>query len=535
MIGVAGARESATFRPFFYSDEQGRILAWPELTARALHIDEQAAIGRRCWEVLGGSGASKWAECAVCQRRATVRRAPLGMYGARSSCDVLEAGGAQRGLLAWLPLSHVQPGDRGSALIESLVVRGVLAAHLGSIRDALQTLRSICAADDCELFVLDASGRSVELVDCEGVDRDKFMEITHMPLGEGYPGKVTLQRRPICTHHFERDTDFIRAGARNCGLHSFIGVPLVHQDRPLGYLGMGWRDASVPIEWCLRIIEESAQIIGEVLVVHGLKERAALGCIAPELSIRCLGTLEVIRNDRMSGHVAFRRRHARRLLGHLILKRGGALHRDWLIEALWPGAEHRAALNRLHGVVNVLRSAVETGRIRRRSAFIEFDGEHYRLNPDGACAIDLYAFDDALAAAGSARRRGDEPGCLAWLETAIDMYRGDLFGDDDGGGEVFEAHRIRVRHAYLDAVRAVARLRVARGDIGQALRILSDALVFEPAALDLHEMLIEELVRAGRLLEAREQFERCRVASWQHLDMAPPARLAQLLAQPQIC
>ena len=54
------------------------------------------------------------------------------------------------------------------------------------------------------------------------------------------------------------------------------------------------------------------------------------------------------------------------------------------------------------------------------------------------------------------------------------------------------------------------------------------ALALEPDAVDLQEMLIAELLAAGRLSEARQQYESCRVALRRYLDMEPSPRTRML-------
>ena len=116
------------------------------------------------------------------------------------------------------------------------------------------------------------------------------------------------------------------------------------------------------------------------------------------------------------------------------------------------------------------------------------------------------------------------------LEDALGLYRGCLFADSDDS-EVFEMHRVRLRHSYLDAVRAVARWKLRHDAHEDGIRVLQTALALEPDAVDLQEMLIAELLATGRLSEARQQYESCRVALRRYLDMDPPPRTRALTRQ----
>lgn len=519
------------FRPFFWVDGRFRVRAWPEATARALRVPAKAAVGRFCWDVVADKHDGRPdARCARCPAagaaHATLARDTHPGAAPPMPCAILPLSGPAHGALVWFPLSHVTSGGFGSAWLEGLVIRGALAERLGSIESTLEGLRRVCSADDCELFLLDASGKEVFLVDCEGYDRDAFMEITHMPLGAGYPGTVTLLQKPLFTNRFQRDRLFLRGEVKRRGIRSFVGVPLVDGGRPLGYLGVGWRDGSVPMEWGLRVLDEVKAIIPLAVPARFLPARRA-DVPAARLTICCFGVFEIFRDGHKLAPEAFVRRKALRLLKLLVLRRGVPVHRDELVELLWPDAPPRSGANRLHGVVNALRSTIESERGSRASAYVVCRDDRYRFNVEAPHSVDLYDFLDFVAAARDAQREGVDERALGLLEDAVRLYRGDLFADD-AEDDALETHRVRLRHVYLDAVRSLAALRIRWGHVDEAIWALRTALDFEPVAIDLYELLIARLAAAGRLAEARQQYECCRAALRKHLDMEPPARIRAL-------
>jgi DNA-binding SARP family transcriptional activator len=518
------------FRPFFVVDERFRIRGWPEVTARALHRPARMAIGRFCWEVTSTAPAPRPGErcqcCAALQSPADGAGSEASPAAAPDGCAVLPLPGPTRRAIIWLPLSRIATGAAGSTQMEGLVIRGALAGRLDSIEGTLDGLRRACAADDCELFLLDASGREVFLVDCEGPDRDAFLQQTRMPLGAGYPGKVTQSQKPLFTNRFQHDRLFLRDAVKRRGIRSFLGVPLLHAGRPLGYVGLGWRNASVPMEWGTKVLEDVKSLIAVALRGRYLPARTA-EAPAARLVIRCFGPFEVLQNGHKIPPEAFRRRRALELLKILILQRGVPVHRDQLVEQLWPGAAAGSGANRLHGVVSALRSTIEAGRSKRSSHYIVCREDHYLFNTAAPQSVDLHDFLELIAAARSAQRQGAEDHALTLFEDAMGLYRGDLFADDTGN-ESFEMHRVQLRHSYLDAVRAVTAARVRRNQIDEAARVLRAALALEPVAVDLQELLIGQLARVGRIVEARQQYESCRVALRRYLDMEPPPKIRAL-------
>jgi len=521
---------AAPFRPFFWVDEAFCVRGWPEVTARALRLPARAAVGRSCSDVIGGLGdEAAAARCARCPATgatpaADVAEAPEDLLHGR--CAIVPLAGPGGGSIIWLPLSHVVPGGGASARLEHLVARGVLADRLGSVADTLEGLRRMVGADDCELFLVEPSGKEVVLVDCEGPDREAFMERTHMPLGAGYPGTVTLLQKPLYTNEFQRDRLFLRDSVKRRGIRSFIGVPLLGNGRPLGYVGVGWRDESVPIEWGLRLLEELKSLVPIALPRRPPPMPSAADPRA-RLVVRCFGPFEILRDGQRIPLQAFGRRKAVQLFKHLLLQRGAPVHRDRLVELLWPDVAPRIGANRLHGVVSALRSAVEATRGPRTSAFVLCQEDRYCLNVDAPHRIDLYDFLDMTDAARSAHRRGEDGRTLELLDEALQLYRGDLFAED-AMDDPFEPQRVRLRHTYLDAARMLANLRIRCGRTDDAIWTLRDALDVEPVAADLCETLITLLARAGRIAEARQQYEGCRSALRRFLDMEPPARMRAL-------
>lgn len=517
-LNVPSGNES--FRPFFWVDEQARVLDWPETTARALHRPAREALGRPCWEVLAANGRKTPAPCSNCVL------SPPGSTRQGCGCAVLPLRGPPHETLVWAPFSRIARGPSADARLESLSIRGALATRLDSIESALDGLRCALAADDCELFLLDPSGTEVVLVDCEGADRNAFLEQMRMPLGAGYPGTVTLQQKPLFTNRFQHDRLVLRQTVKRCGIHSYLGVPLFEGGQILGFLGLGWRNESVPMRWALRMVDGLQDLVAVALRNRPLPTGQVVAA-APALAIRCFGSFEILRNGRKLGPEAFSRRKALELLKILVLRRGAPAHRDELAELLWPGIASRSGANRLHGVINALRSALEDERRDRRFGYILCRGDHYLLNTEAPHSIDLYEFTDLVAMARSAQRRGTAQAALHAYDKAIALYRGDLF-NDDVAFESFDAQRLQLRHSYLDAVRAVAeaKLRMRRDD--EALHALRQALALEPAAVDLQEALITRLAQIGRLAEARQQYESCRLALRRNLDMDPPLRTRAL-------
>ena len=134
------------------------------------------------------------------------------------------------------------------------------------------------------------------------------------------------------------------------------------------------------------------------------------------IEIRLLGTFEVRRDGRAVPAGAWSRRQAAALVKLLALSPGRRLHREQVIDALWPDLAVDEAAPRLHKAAHFARKAAGDDTIVLR-------GESVALFPDQSVAVDVALFE---AAAHDALRAGDE----VLLGAAVDGYGGDLLPED---------------------------------------------------------------------------------------------------------
>lgn len=411
------------------------------------------------------------------------------------------------GAIIWLPARDT-PTPVVDDPMERVLVRGCMSENLGDLHQTLEFLRRYTAADDCEIFLVDDRHREVLQTGCTGLDTQALLELTHIPLGKGYPGAVTARQQPMLTNDFQHDHMFLRSGLRRCGIRSFLGVPLSRDGQPLGYLGLGWRDARVPITPLISRLESLKPLLLAGLpptrLVVAPRERSVV-----ELNIRALGALEIRLDGELVPAQAFTRRKAIGLLQVLLLRAPAAVHRDELIEQLWPAADRQSGANRLHGVVHALRAILGRGD-PDASRFIGHEHEAYFFRPPaGAAVVDLFEFRRLLKSARNAGGHLGEDDVTQALERGVALYDGDLFGDDRYT-EWLDAPRLRLRDEYLHAVRALC-VRYARAHRHEdALAVLRHALHIDPFAEDLHQHVIRALLALDRRIDASEHYERLR-------------------------
>lgn len=260
---------------------------------------------------------------------------------------------------------------------------------------------------------------------------------------------------------------------------------------------------------------------------HARGGRSAGTDQAPVLRIGMLGGFRVSLGARIIDDSAWRLRKSRNLLKLLALAPGHRLHREELLDTLWPDLDSRAAANNLHYALHVARGVLGVAS-PGGSPYVKLGRDEVALCPAQPVWIDVEAFEEAAAAA----RHGDDP---AACEAALRLYTGDLLPEDRY--EDWAQHRReRLREQYLALLVTLARLSEERGDPRRAIELLRRVVTEEPLHEEAHRALMGTYGRAGQRHEAMRQYRRLTEVLHEGLGTVPDGATLrlyeQLLAEP---
>jgi predicted ATPase/DNA-binding SARP family transcriptional activator/DNA-binding CsgD family transcriptional regulator len=217
------------------------------------------------------------------------------------------------------------------------------------------------------------------------------------------------------------------------------------------------------------------------------------------LRIRLLGGFRVSVGARVIREEEWRRKKAASLIKLLALAPGHRLHREQVMELLWPHLDPVAAPNNLRRTLHVARRVLgpspstAAGHLRRQ-------GEEVVLCPEGRLWVDVEAFEEAAANA----RRSGEPGAY---RAALALYAGDLLPGDPYE-EWAEERRRELRETYVSLLLGLASIHEGRGDYGSAVEALREAIAEELTREEAHVGLIRLYALSGHRAEALTQYER---------------------------
>ena len=218
------------------------------------------------------------------------------------------------------------------------------------------------------------------------------------------------------------------------------------------------------------------------------------------LRIQLLGEFGVWVGPRRVDDAEWRLRKAKSLVKLLALAPGHRLHREQVMDALWPELDADAAANNLHKTLHVARRALEPDLAPSRpSAYLHLEGDLVALRPTGLLEIDAESFETNLDAA----RKTADP---AAYEAALARYPGDLL-PEDRYEEWAARRRDELGVELLDALVELARLQEREGRLDAAIATLRRVITREPAHEPAHRTLMRLHAAGGQRHYALRQYQ----------------------------
>jgi DNA-binding SARP family transcriptional activator len=173
----------------------------------------------------------------------------------------------------------------------------------------------------------------------------------------------------------------------------------------------------------------------------------------------------------------------------LAMNHGRQLHREQLIETLWPGATLTSGIRSLQVAVSSVRQCLSTGGITEDA--LRRHGDTY--------ALQLPSVDDQLAAfewLAHHATRVQPPEALRLRVAALDRYTGDLL-PEVGPAEWVVEERDRLRLMAAQVGSAAARDALAANDLRTALDSARRSVTLDPYHDSSWQLVVEICERLG--------------------------------------
>jgi predicted ATPase/DNA-binding SARP family transcriptional activator len=229
------------------------------------------------------------------------------------------------------------------------------------------------------------------------------------------------------------------------------------------------------------------------------------------LGIQLLGAFGVRVDGAPVPDAAWRLRRAKSLVKLLALAPERRLHREQVVELLWPGGD--PAGSGLHQVLYTARRALGAGEhLVLRDDVVALVGDDVR--------VDVHAFELATEAARDDRT-------IDAYRAALGLYAGELL-PEDRYEDWTAARRESLRETYLALFVELSDLEVAAGDVSGAIATLQRAVVEDPLHERAHRALMRVFADDGRRQQALAQYQMLREALRRELAADPDPETSRL-------
>jgi DNA-binding SARP family transcriptional activator len=232
-------------------------------------------------------------------------------------------------------------------------------------------------------------------------------------------------------------------------------------------------------------VRDAVALAPPALIAH---TRPSSQAVTVGVSLRCLGGFSLA-----TGGVELPwrdlRPRVRALLMLLAMNHGRQLHRERLVDTLWPDAALVSGVRSLQVAVSSIRQCLSAGGVTEEGLFRH--GDAYALQLPGV-SDQLAEFERLTAAA----TRVDGVQSLRLRLAALDLYAGDLL-PEVGPAEWVVEERARLRLAAAAVSSEAARDALTLGELRTALEVATRSVSLDPYHDSSWQLVVEAYERLG--------------------------------------
>lgn len=321
---------------------------------------------------------------------------------------------------------------------------------------------------------------------------------------------------PLCTPGCEIFRCF-----RNC--HP-CGVPTCRIRRKNGnWVTVGYSSLVMP-----RQARRSGN--GAIVAVVFLREKEEKHVQAPPhgaLQIFALGSFGLAAGGRSVAIERWRRKQAVALLKYLVTQLDRPVHRERILDCLWPDVDERRGWGRLKVTMCFLRRQLRATGMGED--VVRTVGDAYLLRRD-AVWVDAEIFEQRVAEGRTLQDRQHWDEALRCYYEAQFLYRGDYL-EQDVFADWCAEERERLSEIYLEMLNGMAECHAQSGHYSEAVQVCRKAVMHDPCRESFHRALMRYLVRLGRPDWALTQYRHCQEVLAREFGIEPMPETQRLYWQ----
>ena len=214
---------------------------------------------------------------------------------------------------------------------------------------------------------------------------------------------------------------------------------------------------------------------------------------------------------------SWKRKQAVIVLKCLANQLGRPVHRERLIEWLWPDTDPERGWERLKVTISFLRGKLRTAGAQEE--IIKTIGQSYVLRSD-AVWVDSNIFGTLVNQGWKFLKEGNLLDARTQFEEAESLYRGEYL-EDELYADWCAEERERLREVYLQLLSGMAKYYTEDGMFLEAAQICRKALVNDPCRESFLRTLLESLASLGQIDWAIVQFENWSRSLYEEFGLEP--------------
>ena len=245
------------------------------------------------------------------------------------------------------------------------------------------------------------------------------------------------------------------------------------------------------------------------------------------LQISLLGTVQVVNNRSFAkikmGH------GTQALLAFLLLNRHRSYRREVIINLLWGTQNEKRARRCLSTTLWRLRQVLEPEDIPTGTYLLTPSTDEICFNPESDYWLDVAVFEQQITQALSYPIKTISEASAQALQTALQLYKGDLlegFYDD-----WILSERERLRIAYLKGLAYLMQYYHYHHDHERSLACGQQILDADPLRENIHRHMIRLYLETGQRDQAKRQYDTCCHLLEKELGILPMPETQALYAQ----
>jgi DNA-binding SARP family transcriptional activator len=269
---------------------------------------------------------------------------------------------------------------------------------------------------------------------------------------------------------------------------------------------------------------------GSVVAVVLLRDMAQQRLQVPRqglLQVFMLGKFGLIANERGIAIDKWKRRQAVTLLKFLVTHLDRPVHRERILDYLWPDVDEERGWGRLKVTMYYLRSQLRASGASEDA--IRTIGSAYLLRRD-AVWVDAENFEKLVNEGRALQNKGRCDHALRCYDEAMFLYRGDYL-EQEVYADWCAEERERLGEIYLDMLTRKAECHAQHSEYVEAVQVCRKGLVQDPCRESFHFSLMRYLVGLGRTDSALSQYRQCRSILGREFGVEPMLETQQLHRQ----